>query len=317
VRSADADNPLILAAARARRPALGWALVLVAGVWAAGVILVARSIAAAAPSLGGSGPWGDVAETALVNAALYGPMVAGAAMAAGLLESRSIWLAGERPWRRGLAGLALGGGGFALALFTASLAGAVRPDGAPSLGPALVGPFLANGLVVLAAAAGEELYFRGWIQPVLGARWGAWVGLVATAALFSILHIAGGARSLLAAANIFLAGLVFGLMALRSAGLAMPCAAHFAWNWSESSLVGGGADPGPYGAPFALAGAPLWSGGPDTMNGSLATTLVLATLFIGLAALGSRPNLPSPKLAKVPAGADANPKSTMRSGGIA
>jgi membrane protease YdiL (CAAX protease family) len=296
VRSADSDNPLILAAARARRPALGWALVLGAGAWAAGVILVARSIAAAAPSLQGAGAWGDVSQSALVNGLVYGPLVAGAALAAGLFERRSVWVAGERPWRRGIAGLALGCGGFALALFTASLAGAVRPDGGPSPAPGLAGPFLVNGLIVLAAAAGEEIYFRGWIQPVLGARWGAWVGLVATAALFSVLHIAGGARSLLAAANIFLAGLVFGLMALRSAGLVMPCAAHFAWNWSESSLVGGGADPGPYGAPFALdrGGPPLWSGGADTMNGSLATTLVLTALFIGLAALGSRASRSAP-----------------------
>jgi hypothetical protein len=38
-----------------------------------------------------------------------------------------------------------------------------------------------------------------------------------------------------------------------------------------------------------LRGAALWSGGADTMNGSLATTIVLASLFLTLLTIKGAP----------------------------
>ncbi|HEX7758114.1 MAG TPA: CPBP family intramembrane glutamic endopeptidase [Caulobacteraceae bacterium] len=121
---------------------------------------------------------------------------------------------------------------------------------------------------------------------MLGGRWGAWMGLLATSLIFCGLHVVGGARAPLAAINIFLAGLFFGLLALRSGGLVAPITAHFAWNWAETGLFA--TDPNPGAGPFGalvdldLTGPSLWSGGADTMNGSLATTLVLGALILGL-----------------------------------
>jgi membrane protease YdiL (CAAX protease family) len=143
-----------------------------------------------------------------------------------------------------------------------------------------------DAVLVLLAATAEEIYFRGWLQPLLGARWGVWIGLVVTAVLFSVTHLAAGLHSIAAAVNIFLAGMFFGLLALRTGGLVAPCAAHFGWNWAEAQLFGSDPNPGagPFGAFFDLdlKGPVLWSGGPDTMNGSLATTLILSLLIVGL-----------------------------------
>jgi membrane protease YdiL (CAAX protease family) len=117
---------------------------------------------------------------------------------------------------------------------------------------------------------------------VLCASWGPWLGLLATSALFAGLHMIAGAHGALAVVNLLLGGMLFGLLALRSGGLAAPAAAHFAWNWTESGVLG--LDAGPTGRllDLRLQGSALWSGGPDTMNGSLAMTIVLSALVLTL-----------------------------------
>ena len=287
VERVDADNSWIWAANRAPRRALGWVVALAGGLWAGAVVGWAPGLARPLlSSIGASGgPWTDLLATAASYAVVFGPLFL-AAMAGGAAEGRPIWRLGGRPAAAAAAGLALGAGGFALSLGIAFAAGAVTRGSGAATDGALIGPAAIDVLLVLLGAAAEELYFRGWMQPVLGGRWGAWVGLLATSLIFCGLHIVGGARAPLAAINIFLAGLFFGLLALRSGGLAAPIAAHFAWNWSETGLFG--SDPNPGAGPFGalvdvdLNGPALWSGGADTMNGSLATTLVLSTLIAGL-----------------------------------
>jgi membrane protease YdiL (CAAX protease family) len=105
------------------------------------------------------------------------------------------------------------------------------------------------------------------------------------------LHLAGGAREPLSLLNLFLGGVLFGLLALRSGGLWAPFIAHFAWNWTEACGLGLEANPGigPNASLFhiALHGDALWSGGDDRLNGSVAMTLVLAALVLGLLAFGA------------------------------
>ena len=86
--------------------------------------------------------------------------------------------------------------------------------------------------------------------------------------------------------NLMLGGMAFGLLALRSGGLWAPFAAHTAWNWIESGVLGLEPNPG-VGAggsilDLDIVGAGLWSGGGDAMNGSLAATLVLLLGVAGL-----------------------------------
>ena len=146
---------------------------------------------------------------------------------------------------------------------------------------------LLGSLVTFGQAASEEVFFRGWLQPVLARAWGPAIAIAITAAAFAGLHIAGGARTPVTLVNLALGGIVFGLLAWRSGGIAASIAAHAGWNWSEGILFG--LDPNPGTGSFGaihdldLAGAALWGGSPEGLNASIAMTLVLAALLLPLA----------------------------------
>ena len=187
---------------------------------------------------------------------------------------------------------ACGAGMFLLALGLAALFGAVGPGtgGAASWSHRLSGVVVGAGLVAAQAGA-EEYFFRGWLQPVLAARWGPWLGLASASLMFAGAHAAVRPLGVVATLNDALAGAAFGVFALRTGGLAAPIAAHWGWNWTEQALAGATPNPGvdPLGSLFDvdLHGPLLLSGGPDEMNGSLCAIVALVGL-IGLAA-GLRP----------------------------
>jgi membrane protease YdiL (CAAX protease family) len=132
------------------------------------------------------------------------------------------------------------------------------------------------------------MLFRGWLQPVLARHWGSWVAILIAAALFSALHLVGGARSFLTIVNLLLAGVFLGLVALRSGGIAAPIAAHFGWNWCEAILLGLDVNPGvgTYSAifNFELEGSVWWGGSEEGLNSSFGVTFVLTALVVACAA---------------------------------
>lgn len=183
------------------------------------------------------------------------------------------------------AGALTGVGGFLLALALARLAGSVTAGG-PALS-AGVAAILIGTLCVAGQATAEELFFRGWLQPVLVRGWGAAAGVAVTALVFSGLHMAGGVRSGTALVNLAAGGVLFGLLALRSGGLWAPAAAHVGWNWSE--IMGFGLAPNPGVGSFGairdldLGGSAWWGGSEEGLNASVAMTVVLLALILPLA----------------------------------
>ena len=119
------------------------------------------------------------------------------------------------------------------------------------------------------------------------------MGVICTSAIFAGLHVIAGAQSLFAVANLFLGGVLFGLLALRTGNLFAAAAAHFSWNWAESGGLGLSESPTGSLVHLGFRGATLWNGGADTMNGSLATSLVLATLVCAVALVGARGRSPA------------------------
>jgi len=193
-----------------------------------------------------------------------------------------------------LLGFWVGFGCLAAALGLTFAAGAAHrvSDTPPASWNAATGIGLA-GLLVLLQCWAEEALFRGWLQPVLCDRWGVWAGLAVTTVLFGVAHSVR-TPSPVAILNASLAGLMFGLLALRTGGLAAPIAAHFGYNWAEQSIFGLTPNPGvdAMGSVFNfdLAGPAIFSGGPDELNGSICVTIALGavTLLLGLGRLGSR-----------------------------
>lgn len=183
-------------------------------------------------------------------------------------------------------GSALGLGGLLAAAAQAWLGGHVLL--APTPVAAGAGMLVLGAAVTLFQATAEELFFRGWLQPRL-ARITGTAGAIGLAALaFALVHIFGGARDLLSLFNIFLAGLLFGLLRHHGGTIAAPVAAHFAWNWAETMLLGLSPNPGgpAYGAivDLDLAGAGLWGGSGEGLNASVPVTLTLAALILPLLA---------------------------------
>ncbi len=283
-------NTWLIAVDGARRRIPGYAALLIAVATLAASLLGGAAAYRALPDLVtafGAGELGPILDRLALYGCSLGLLVI-VAVAAMAYEARAPIGARRRAAPAALVGLAVGVLGFLAATGVAAALGAVRPGaggtgaGGTGLDHRLSG--LAIGAVLILIQAGaEELFFRGWLQPLLGARWGAWIGLGVTAVLFGAAHVVAGPISPIAVINDILAGAVFGLLALRSGGLVAPILGHWGWNWSEQSLLGLTPNPGvdPLGSLFDLdlTGPPLLSGGADEMNGSLAATAALLALL--------------------------------------
>jgi membrane protease YdiL (CAAX protease family) len=277
------DSPLIAQADAARRPTRGLAAA------AIGLILPFAFVgagAAASQALRLSDP---AAATLLVSLLALGPLVVAAWVMMQLVEGRPA-RAERPPLLPSIAvGTLIGAAGFGLAIVLAAWGpgASLKAAGMTPLS------FLIALALILLQATGEEVFFRGWLLPILTSRWGAWVGLIATSLLFAAPHYVGSPLTPLAVLNDTLAGVVFGVLALRTGGLAAPIAAHFAWNFTEAHVLGAYPNPGidPLGALFDLEfSGPGWrTGGEAALNGALPATLALGLMAIAAYALSPRP----------------------------
>ncbi len=86
-------------------------------------------------------------------------------------------------------------------------------------------------------AVGEELMLRGVVLRQLCAGTRPGLAVLLTGATFGLLHLHNPDVSAIAAINIALVGVVFGLFALRTS-LWTSIGAHIAWNWFEGFFYG-------------------------------------------------------------------------------
>lgn len=278
--AADFENPWIIAAQRApRRP--NAVLVCLAGVVVAGGLLLARR--AATPVAG------EILPNLLVFAGL-----AAAAVVATRLEGRRLWPEETFGVATVVGGLALGLGAVFACTAVAFIMGAVGMIIAP---PAFPTAALAGGMLLAAVGAvTQEMFFRGWIQPVVAAAWGVWPGLFLTAVAFAAFHVAAGAHGTLVIVNLLLTGLLLGLLALRSGGLTVPSAVHLIWAWT--GFAGLATSPAQLTIQVRLRGPVLWSGHDSGLGGSLAVTAILLVLLLAVVTVRSEtdaaPRAPEP-----------------------
>jgi hypothetical protein len=95
----------------------------------------------------------------------------------------------------------------------------------------LLGPLSSREVLVLALASaiGEELLFRGALQP--------WIGLWPQAIIFAALHVGPGARFLPWTASALVLGVAFGYMFQATGDLGGPIAAHFTINYLNLQFI--------------------------------------------------------------------------------
>lgn len=223
--------------------------------------------------------WREAVFTLLLSGALFAVAVLGL-----WLQPGPHALTGRQPAAMLGSGAVLGLSGLGLSTVLCALALTVGHRA----GTGGIAALLGGSLLILFQASVEEVYFRGWLQPMLVRAWGNAAGIVATALAFAALHLMGGERSLVTLLNLLLGGLLFGLLALRSGGIVLPAAAHFAWNWAEAIGLGLAPNPGvgSFGAivDLDLTGSANWGGSAEGLNASLAMSFVLVALLLPVAA---------------------------------
>ncbi|HET9948129.1 MAG TPA: CPBP family intramembrane glutamic endopeptidase, partial [Longimicrobiales bacterium] len=182
-----------------------------------------------------------------------------------------------------LAGLVLGIAVGAAVVAAMAVVGAVR--WAPEEGDAA--SWLAGGagalLWLALPAAAEEALLRGYPLQSLAEAYGPWTALIATSVLFGVLHFLNPGIGPLGAANIALAGLLLGVVYLRTRSLWWASGAHVGWNWALGWL----ADVPVSG--LELMDAPLYEGqprGPAWLGGGAfgPEGSVVATVVVAAAA---------------------------------
>lgn len=199
-------------------------------------------------------------------------------------EKRPFWTMGlewEGVWFKYLRGLLVGLGMFAVSVglsaglgFMAFEEGAAQPQGLAALGGVLL---LFLGWTVQGPA--EEILARGWLLPVIGARYKPLWGILISAVVFAVYHSLNPNVSPIAFLNLFLFGVFTAFYVLSEGGLWGVFGIHAAWNWAQGNLFGlevSGIPPAA-GSLFNLmeAGPDVVTGGLFGPEGGLAVTAVL------------------------------------------
>lgn len=114
------------------------------------------------------------------------------------------------------------------------------------------------------AAIGEEIVFRGVVFRLLEESFGTLIALLASAALFGLLHAFNpGATAVSTAAIAIEAGLLLAAAYAATRSLWLPIGLHFGWNFTEGGIFGasvsGGTAHGLFASTFSAPA--LWSGG--------------------------------------------------------
>jgi hypothetical protein len=102
---------------------------------------------------------------------------------------------------------------------------ATQPDLVPIFGRNVWGYVAALVIAAGVAPLAEEVFFRGFLQAGLENRFGAWVAIILTAALFALVHVLPGVLP-----PIFVLGLIFGILRFETDSLWPAILLHGAFN---------------------------------------------------------------------------------------
>ena len=179
--------------------------------------------------------------------------------------------------------------------------------------PAEVGKGLVLGVLIGLLVVGLMALFGGLRWSPDDGAWSAWVtgaaaSLLFTSVAFGLLHLGNPGAGTLSVANVAAAGLLLGVVYVRTASLWWATGAHLGWNWAHGFLADvpvSGLDVSD--TPFydGVVGGPEWVGGGSFgPEGSVLTTVVVVTATIvlwrgpwlrpGAAARAARPMIALP-----------------------
>lgn len=148
--------------------------------------------------------------------------------------------------------------------------------------PAVVGNVLLYLAFFLFQGAAEELLCRSVLMVTLGRKIGILPSVAVTSLIFSALHLANPGIKALPLFNLFLAGLVFGIMMYYHQSPWPAFAAHSLWNFMMGNILGISVSGGEFGGSIfhpVLQGPDYLSGGQFGVEGTIFTTILGVAIF--------------------------------------
>lgn len=153
----------------------------------------------------------------------------------------------------------------------------INPINKPNISLSLV-----YGLIAFAFVGfGEEILSRGYIMSVLKQTRSKWVVLVGPALIFAMLHLANNGISILAFINLFLVGLLFAYMFMKSKNIWMPIGYHITWNYFQGYIWGFGVSGNDVQGLYKIKNVSdnIINGGAFGPEGGLMVTIVICLTF--------------------------------------
>lgn len=126
----------------------------------------------------------------------------------------------------------------------------------------------------------EEVICRGYLLVSLSRRNSVWYSVILSSGVFMAMHMSNEHVTVLAYINLFLCGLLFGLLFVESGSIWMVAALHSGWNFLQGNIFGisvSGTSKASsvFGSSFT-DGWLFMNGGDFGLEGGLAVTIVLA-----------------------------------------
>ena len=137
-----------------------------------------------------------------------------------------------------LAGVGLGAAALGLGVAISVALRATVFHGATELSLHTVLGLAKIGVLLLFAAASEELLFRGYAFQRLVDSVGALWAVLLTSLFFGVAHLLNPAVTPLSTANTVLAGVVLSVAYLKTRALWLPLGLHWAWNFTMGPILG-------------------------------------------------------------------------------
>ena len=126
----------------------------------------------------------------------------------------------------------------------------------------------------------EEVICRGYLLVSLSRRNSVWYSVILSSGVFMAMHMSNEHVTVLAYINLFLCGLLFGLLFVESGSIWMVAALHSGWNFLQGNIFGisvsGTAKASSVFDSSFTDGWSFMNGGDFGLEGGLAVTIVLA-----------------------------------------
>lgn len=93
-------------------------------------------------------------------------------------------------------------------------------------------------MAFIAVGFGEEIFGRAYCMSVLKQTRNKYIVLGISAVVFAAMHLGNNGINFLALINLFLVGILFGYMFMKSGNVWMPIGFHITWNYFQGYILG-------------------------------------------------------------------------------